>query len=107
MLNPEPPKYAHDVTLTFANRRHLTEHGRRRGVIIYPNRLCNVAAHRSATKAKEASISILSRSMNRSLVMSTAWKCKFSGWRPLWPRKHKNLCISAHRYGTKTNEKSI
>ena len=37
------------LSLTFANRRHLTEHGRRRGAIIYPNRLCNIAAHWLAT----------------------------------------------------------
>src|SRR6218665_662194 len=77
--------------LTFSDRRHLTEHDHRRGVglIIYPNRLCNIAAHRSATKTKEESISILSRSGNRYLLASIAWKCNFSRWRPILRRNTK------------------
>src|SRR6218665_63505 len=61
--------------LTFADRRHLTERGRRRWVIIYPNKFYTIAAHSSATKIHQKSFkssSILSRSGNRSLLVAIA-----------------------------------
>ena len=92
--------------LTFAGRGYFTEHGRRSGVIIYPNRLCNISGHRSARSTNEESISIISRSMNRSLVVAIACKYNFSRWRPKW-RQNRYLYVSGHRLATKTNKDSI
>src|SRR6218665_2030787 len=51
----------------------------------------NIAAHRSAAKTNEESISILSRSRNRSLVVPIAWKCNCSRWWPIGPISAKAL----------------
>jgi|SRR6218665_20257 len=61
-----------------------TECRGRSGVIIYPNKLCNISTRRSATKANEESIFIISRSGNRSVVVEIAWKCNFRRCRPIY-----------------------
>src|SRR6218665_3735302 len=89
------------------NRRsYFTEHGRQSGVIIYPSRLCNISGHRSARNTNEESISIISRSGNRSLVVAIACKYKFPRWQPKW-RQNRYLYVSGHRSATKTNKESI
>src|SRR6218665_826332 len=64
-----------DLGLTFAGRSYFTEHGGRSGVIIYQNKLCQL-------NISEESISIISRSANRSPVVAIACKCNFPRWRP-------------------------
>src|SRR6218665_2006201 len=46
-----------------------------------------IAAHRACTKTNEEQISIIGRSVDRSIVVSIAWKCKFPRLRPIWPPK--------------------
>src|SRR6218665_3736181 len=91
---------------TFAGRSYFTEHGRRSAIIIYPNRLSNISAHRSARNTNEKSISIKSRSGNRSLVVAIACKYNFPRWRPKW-RQNRYLYVSGHRSATKTNKEFI
>src|SRR6218665_1137911 len=98
--------YTHITYLTFAGRSYFTEHGRRSGVIIYHNRLCNISGYRSARNTNEKWISILSRSGNRYLVVAIACKYILSRWRPKW-RQNRYLCVSGHRSATKTNRESI
>ena len=93
-------------SLTFAGRSYFTENGRRSGVIIYPNRLCNISGHMSARNTNEESFSIMSRSGNRSLVVAIACKYNFPRWRPKW-RQSRYLYVSGHRSATKTNKESI
>src|SRR6218665_403848 len=92
--------------LTFAGRNYFTEHLTRSGVIIYPNRLCNISGHRSARNTNKESISIISRSGNRSLLVAIAWKYNFPRWRPKW-RKNIYLYVSDHGSATKTNKELI
>src|SRR6218665_1716459 len=67
--------------------RNTEDEARYMYLIIYFNKSCNMSAHRSATKTNEESISIISRSGNRSLEVAIALESKFPILRPIRPPK--------------------
>ena len=70
--------------------------------------MCNISGHRSAINTNEESISIRSRSGNRSLVVAIACKYNFPRWRPQWRQnRYLYMYVSGHRSATKTNKESI
>src|SRR6218665_1369233 len=75
-----------DLGLTSAGRSYFTEHGGRNGVIIYHNKLCQL-------NISEESISIISRSANRSPLSGNSLQMQFSKMAAILTAK-TDICMS-------------
>src|SRR6218665_3822678 len=99
--------------LTFADRRHFTEHGGRRWVInglFTLNKLCNLITNIIGQLQRQVwSQFPCNQGEEIERLVAIAWKCNVPRWRLIWLPKlsYVQLYLSAHRKDTETYETSM